>query len=120
NGKKVFPDEVEFELNRAGLFRDLCVVGTKAQGGPLAGTEEVCAIILPSEETSSKTRDEIYLEIHREVMRLSQGLAHYKRPSRIVVTQRELPRTSTRKVKRTLIRTWLDRGESAWTDSIQA
>ena len=43
-----------------------------------------------------------------EVERLVHDLAPYKRPTNVVVSLEELPKTSTRKVKRLLVHEWLD------------
>ncbi len=98
-GKKVHPEEVELELEKSNIFREACVLGIKKKDN---NTEEVCAVIVPSEELIEKYSDDKQLDalIKKEVGMLVKQLASYKRPTKIYVKKDELPKTSTRKVKR--------------------
>ncbi len=98
-GKKVHPEEVEMELEKSDLFKESCVLGLKRKNN---NNEEVYAVIVPREEIIEKYSDDKQLEslIKKEVNRLVEQLATYKRPTKIYVKKDELPKTSTRKVKR--------------------
>jgi long-chain acyl-CoA synthetase len=106
SGKKVNPDEVEAVISKSELIKEVCVVGAISSDGLTAGTEEVCAIIVPIEEVVRESED-IDEAIGAEVRRLYNELAPYKRPSRICVRLEDLPKTTTRKVKRAVLLEWL-------------
>ena len=100
-GKKVFPEEVESVLEKSPCFAEVCVVGVSRTFGSKDGTEDIAAVIVPSEEVLAKYPDsEIDKLCKNEVKRLSERLTPYKRPINIVVSKSPLPRTTTRKVKR--------------------
>lgn len=108
-GKKIFPEEVEAILERSPMFKELCVMSVKIQGGNKEGTEEVCAVIVPSDEAIKKYSDKIEIEkaITDEVNALAkENLASYKCPTVVAVHTEDLPKTSTRKVKRKEVQEW--------------
>ena len=114
SGKKVNPEEVEAVILRSTLVKEVCVLGRMSQDGLTRGTEEVCAVVVPLEPavSQSKHQSEIADEIKEEVARISQDLASYKRPSRVYVRFEDLPKTTTRKIKRPVLFEWLDRQEA--------
>lgn len=100
-GKKVFPEEVEAVLEKSSYFSEVCVIGVSRTFGAKDGTEEIAAVVVPSEEIAGKyDKDTIEKLMRDEVKRLSLQLTQYKRPVNIVVSHEPLPRTATRKVKR--------------------
>lgn len=100
-GKKVFPEEVESVLESGNNFAEVCVMGSSRSGGSKDGTEEIVAIIVPKESfMKNKTDEEIEKQVRDEVKELSSHLAPYKRPINIIVHKQELPKTTTRKIKR--------------------
>ena len=105
-GKKVFPEEVESVLEDNINFAEICVFGAKRTSGAKDGTEEIMTVIVPTQAVLDKYTDKSELEkfIGQEVKNLSIKLAPYKRPVNIVVRKEPLPRTSTRKVKRNVVK----------------
>jgi long-chain acyl-CoA synthetase len=105
-GKKVFPEEVEAVLEDNPNFAEICVFGAVRKSGAKDGTEEIMTVVVPSEKVLSEYTNESELDsfIIQEVKSLSVKLAPYKRPVNIVVRKNPLPRTSTRKVKRNLVK----------------
>lgn len=100
-GKKVFPEEVESVLEKSSYFAEVCVLGTSRTFGSKDGTEEITAVIIPTEEICTKYDwDTVEKLVKDEVKKLSQRLTAYKRPINIVVRKDALPRTATNKVKR--------------------
>jgi long-chain acyl-CoA synthetase len=94
-GKKVHPEEVERALENSSLWKEICVCGVNRNS-----TEETCAVIVqPLAEESA---------IRMQIDRMLQNLAPYKRPQRFYFRQEELPRTPTRKIKRHLVREWIE------------
>ena len=104
-GKKVFPEEVEAVLEKSNYVSEVCVLGTSRTFGAKDGTEEVTAVIVPKSELySSYSEEDIERMIRVEVKSLSERLAQYKRPTNIIISKDELPKTTTRKVKRKEVR----------------
>ncbi len=106
-GKKVFPEEIESVLEQSPNFAEVCVMGMKRNFGEKDGCEEIVAIVVPSDEYSKRFKNnkkELEAAITNEVKYLSNRLAPYKRPIKIIVRNDNLPRTTTRKLKRTEIK----------------
>jgi len=103
-GKKVFPEEIEEVMSKSKLIKEMCAVGLKATSGLKAGTEEVFAVIVPNTdeftEEERQNKELIKNKILYEINKLSENLAEYKRISEFMLYFDELPKTSTRKVKR--------------------
>lgn len=100
-GKKVFPEEVESVLEKSQYFSEVCVLGHSREGGAKDGTEDIVAVVVPSEDLVKKTDEkELNRIVKEEVKYLSNQLATYKRPINIVISKEPLPKTTTRKVKR--------------------
>ena len=100
-GKKVFPEEVESVLEKSSYISEVCVLGTSRTFGAKDGTEEVTAVIVPKSELYNSYSDaDIERMIRLDIKSLSERLAQYKRPTNIVISKDELPKTTTRKVKR--------------------
>ncbi len=107
-GKKIFPEEVEAVLEQSQKIKEVCVLSLKIKSGNKAGTEEVGAIIVPTDDIAEK--DDVQKIIEDEVKNLSsQYLAPYKTPTMIVLHKEELPKTSTRKVKRKDLLEWYEK-----------
>ncbi len=108
-GKKIFPEEVEAVLETSELIKELCVMSLTIKSGNKAGTEEVGVIISPSDELAKQSDEEIQKQLEAEVKRLSEAnLAPYKAPTVVVLHRDELPKTSTRKVKRKDLKEWYE------------
>ena len=101
-GKKVFPEEVESVLGENENFSEVCVFGSSRTSGAKEGTEDIVAVVVPSENLISECSDDKELEkrVREEVKLYSAHLAPYKRPVNIVVKKDPLPKTTTRKIKR--------------------
>ncbi len=101
-GKKVHPEEVESILAASPHVKEICILGLVAKSGSKEGTEEVCAVVVPSDSLKNTFSDRTEMEkaLTVELGTLSQQLSSYKRPTRIIVMDIDLPKTATRKVKR--------------------
>ncbi len=112
-GKKVFPEEIEQVMSESPYIKEICVLGKKAKEGLKAGTEEVCAVIVPNlDRFNTKERADknaIDEKILAELNRLSTNLAEYKRISDYMLYFDELPKTSTRKLKRGSIKELIEK-----------
>ena len=105
-GKKVFPEEVENVLGNSPHFAEVCVIGMQRVGGEKDGCEEIVTIIVPNEDFRAKygTAEELEKAVRAEVKELSNRLASYKRPVKIIVRSELLPKTTTNKLKRQAIK----------------
>lgn len=103
-GKKVFPEEIEEVMSASPYIKEICVLGKKATEGLKAGTEEVFAVIVPNPDNfpahARNNSEEIRNVIAAEIKRLSENLAEYKKIADFMIYLNELPKTSTRKIKR--------------------
>ena len=107
-GKNVYPEEIEYELNKSPYILESLVLGR-----PLEGTrgEEIEAIVVPdyeyfdqlaAERGTKLSTEDIEKAIRSDVHRLSSGLAEFKKVKYIQVRQEEFEKTSTKKIKRYL------------------
>ena len=104
-GKNVYPEEIEFLLNKSKIILESMVFGKHVE----SGGEEVCAVIVPDFETLAQRKDQESLDEQRlnklmdaEVKKVNRLLASYKRIKHFYVINEELPKTSTKKIKRHL------------------
>ena len=104
-GKNVYPEEIEFLLNKSEIILESMVFGKQVE----SGGEEVCAVIVPDFERLAQRKDQESLDEHRlnklmdlEVKKVNRLLASYKRIKHFYVINEELPKTSTKKIKRHL------------------
>ncbi|MCM8787092.1 MAG: AMP-binding protein [Candidatus Omnitrophica bacterium] len=106
-GKKVHPEEVEEVISKTPYIKEICVLGRVAKRGLRKGCEEVYAVVVPNLEQfdvdKRKNLEFIKEKISYEIERLSKDLAEYKRIMDFEISLEELPKTSTRKIKRKLL-----------------
>ena len=96
NGKNVYPDEVEEVYQDSPYLKELSVVGYPDGIG-----EKVACIVVPNYEYDiALTRAEVQVAIEEHFREVSATLPYYKRVKLLHFTDEELPRTATRKVKR--------------------
>ncbi len=88
-------------MEKSHYIAEVCVLGTSRSFGSKDGTEEVTAVIVPKDELyNTYSDDDVDRMVKVDVKTLSQRLAAYKRPTNVVIRREELPKTTTRKVKR--------------------
>jgi long-chain acyl-CoA synthetase len=107
NGKKVVPEEVEGFFKDVDFIQDICVVGITARKGVNKGTELVHAVVVMNPaylKDPIRTRDE-HIEFYlSELTTMAQNLSYYKRPVQFFIQEQLLPKTSTMKTKRFLVK----------------
>lgn len=105
NGKNVYPEELESKLCRSGLVAECMVFGKESE---LKG-EEIWAIVFPNrdrliamaEEQGQPLTEEFAVDVvRREINALNASQAIYKRISNFILRESELPKTTTKKIKR--------------------
>jgi long-chain acyl-CoA synthetase len=119
SGKKVQPEEVENQLSKSPLIKEVCVMGRTGRQGLMEHSAEICAVIVPSDSVNGQLKEEekaIEERIKKEVDSFAEALAPFKRPSTIFVSHQPLPRTATHKIKRSLVLQWLRSQHESQTD----
>ncbi len=96
NGKNVYPDELEETYANSPFIKELSIVGLPDGIG-----EKVAGLVVPDDEYDiALSRDELKRKVEEHFREVSAGLPYYKRVKLLHFTDIELPRTATRKVKR--------------------
>lgn len=104
SGKNVYPDEIEQQLAQSPLFGEVCVLGCTLDDSG-SSREIVHAVVVPDEaQQKARSREELDQACRDEVRRLCAGLPSYKRVQSVDVWFEPLPRTTTRKVQRNVVR----------------
>ncbi len=97
NGKNVYPEEIEAHYLQSPFIKEICVMGMEGTAGP----EKLYAVIVPNFEVLRQRKVVNAKEVIRfDVESLSAQLASTKRISGYEIWQDDLPRTTTRKLKR--------------------
>jgi long-chain acyl-CoA synthetase len=100
SGKNIYPEEIEAHYQQASSIREICVVGLATRPGE-PFSERLHAVIIPDFETLRQRKVVNMKELIRwELEGLSQKLPPTKRVLTYEIWQEELPRTTTRKLKR--------------------
>ena len=108
NGKNVFPEELEDQVNAIPFVLESAVYGAK---GP-NGDEEICVMVVPNAETflahadksgNQLTREWIEDVINQEIRALNRRLPLYKQIRRVRIKDSEFEKTTSMKIKRYLL-----------------
>jgi len=97
NGKNIYPEEIESHYLQSPFIKEICVMGMEGT----AGSEKLYAVIVPNFEVLRQRKVVNAKEVIRfDVEGLSAKLASTKRISGYEIWREDLPRTTTRKLKR--------------------
>ena len=100
NGKNVYPEEIEAHYLQAHYVKEICVMALEARPGDPT-SERLYAVVVPNFELLRERKIVNTKEaIRTEVEALSHRIASTKRIGSYDIWQQELPRTTTRKLKR--------------------
>jgi long-chain acyl-CoA synthetase len=112
SGKNVFPEEIERQLERSRFIKEVCVVGRQRQGRALS--ETLHAVVVPDMTALRENRIVNTRRcIRHEIETLSTQLPSHKRVMSFDLVQEDLPRTTTRKIKRHVVQRGLAEAVSA-------
>lgn len=103
NGKKVFPEELETLVNRLELVEECMVYGMpdeKDKNDVKLSIKIVYNKEIVKEKYSDKTEEELYKIIWNEIKEINKTLPRYKYIKGMILTDEELIKTTTKKVKR--------------------
>ncbi len=109
-GKNVYPDEVELHYRGLPNVKEICAIGMPPKNG--AGDEVHAVVVIDMQVVPESDRSSIEREIRRAAERIAETLPTHQRIQTLHFWQRELPKTSTLKAKRGLVREMLIHGES--------
>jgi long-chain acyl-CoA synthetase len=99
NGKNIYPEEVETHYLQSQYIKEMAVLGLEAQPG--GGGDRLHAVIVPNFDALRQKKIVNAKEVIRyDIESLSQQIASTKRISSYEIWQEDLPRTTTRKIKR--------------------
>ena len=103
SGKNVFPEQVEYQLQKGSEFiRELCIIGCSAGNG---SEERLHAVIVPDfERLRDRGVSNVQDQIRYDIENASRALPSWQRVRSFEICDTPLPRTSTRKLKRFEVR----------------
>jgi len=100
NGKNIYPEEVEAHYLKSPYIKEICVLGLE---GPPDDprSDQLYAVIVPNVEVLKERKIVNMKEVIRfDIESLSAQIASTKRIGNYEIWQEDLPRTTTRKLKR--------------------
>jgi long-chain acyl-CoA synthetase len=99
NGKNIYPEEVEAHYLKSPFIKEMAVMGL--EGKPGEGGDRLHAVIVPNFDVLRQRKIVNAKEVIRfDIESLSQQIASTKRIGSYEIWQDDLPRTTTRKIKR--------------------
>lgn len=100
NGKNIYPEEIETQYLKSPYIKEICVMGLEAKPGD-PSSERLYAVVVPNFDVLKERKVVNAKEVIRfDIEGLSQQLASTKRIGNYEIWQEDLPRTTTRKLKR--------------------
>jgi long-chain acyl-CoA synthetase len=98
NGKNIYPEEVEAHYLKSPYIKELAVIGIEGKAGE---GDRLHAVIVPNFDVLRQKKIVNAREVIRfDIESLSQQIATTKRIGSYEIWQEDLPRTTTRKIKR--------------------
>jgi long-chain acyl-CoA synthetase len=105
DGKNIFPEEIEEYLDNLDLVSEVVVVGRESDK---THDIEIVALVYPDEEECKKagleTKEAIHDELAKEIVEINKQLATYKHINRVELRDEPFEKTTTRKIKRNLVK----------------
>jgi long-chain acyl-CoA synthetase len=100
NGKNIYPEEVEAHYLKSPYIKEICVMGFEGRPGDPAA-DRLHAVVIPNFDVLKQRRIANTKEVIRfDIENLSTQLPSTKRIGNYEIWQGDLPRTTTRKLKR--------------------
>lgn len=111
NGENVYPDELEERYRESPFIKELCVVGlpeAELKDNPSSDDkgEAVACLVVPAydaPQAEGLSREDVREKVREHMRQVSGKLSVAKRVKILHLTDLELPKTATRKVKRKLV-----------------
>jgi long-chain acyl-CoA synthetase len=100
NGKNIYPEEIEAHYLKSPFIKEIAVIGLEGRPGDGTG-DRLHAIVVPNFDTLKQRKVVNAKEVIRfDIESLSSQIASTKRIGGYEIWQDDLPRTTTRKLKR--------------------
>ena len=100
NGKNIYPEEIEAHYLKSPLIKEIAVIGLEGKPGE-SMSDQLYAVVVPNFEVLKERKVVNAKEVIRyDIENLSTKLASTKRIANYEIWQEDLPRTTTRKIKR--------------------
>lgn len=97
NGKNIYPEEIEAHYMKSPFIKEIAVLGLEGK----AGEDRLHAVVVPNFDVLRQKKIVNAKEVIRfDIEGLSQQIASTKRIGSYEIWQEDLPRTTTRKIKR--------------------
>ncbi len=102
NGKNVFPEELEEHLaDRSDVIGEAVVIGRPNNAGEVT----ITAVIYPNQEfAQGKTAEDVAAAVKAAVTEVNKSLPVYKQMRDVDIRETEFEKTTTRKIKRFLVK----------------
>ena len=103
NGKKVFPEEIEMLINRLDIVKECMVFGfpSKEDKNDIdPAVKVVYDTEIAKKDYPEKTKEELHEIIWNEIKHINKTLPRYKYIKHMILTDEELIKTTTNKIKR--------------------
>ncbi len=108
SGENVYPDELEEQYGDSEFIKEISVVGV-----PDGDHETIASLVVPDYEQDEMSRAEVQAEVREHMRTVSNRLPLYKRVKVFHLWDHDLPKTSTRKIKRPEVVAELEKLERA-------
>lgn len=100
NGKNIYPEEIEAHYMKSQFIKEIAVMGLEGQPGDPT-SDRLHAVVVPNFDVLKERKIANAKEVIRfDIENLSSQLASTKRVGSYEIWQEDLPRTTTRKIKR--------------------
>lgn len=99
NGKKIFPEEIETLISRL-EFVEECIVFGLPEKNDKNDLKLAVKVVYNKAELKNRTEKELYEMIWEQIKKVNKTLPKYKYIQKLILTNEELIKTTTKKVKR--------------------
>lgn len=99
NGKNVFPEEIEEELAKYEYIKECIVVGIP-YGDDERDVTTTAKVVYDPELCQGMSEEEIYDKVKADIEAVNATMPDFKRVHKIIVTDEEMIKTSTAKIRR--------------------
>lgn len=105
SGENIYPDELEETYKDSPYIKEISVVGLPTSAGSGGADsdsklETVAALVVPEYDHDGMDREAVREAVREHLRKIGKGLPQYKRLKIFHLWDHDLPKTSTRKVKR--------------------
>lgn len=100
NGKNIYPEEIETLIANLGYVSESMVFGFPKDGDLIVSVKIVYNKDYTDSKYPNKTEDELKEIIWKDIKDINSGLTNYKHIKKLIITDQEMIKTSTAKVKR--------------------